>query len=162
MVNLTKKFCSYNQIRALTAIDLSTKKFYAVLISRHPNPTDDEITSGLARLCQKFGFFPAQINVDRGAVFTGTKFKELVRRITGTEAQAIGGCPNLEVRNGNLKRVVQGVVGVSNRKLLKPGNCLSQPFVEVFERVTEALNPSSGINEAQIISSLHDLRERFH
>ena len=85
MVNITKKFCNYNQIRALTAIDLSTKKFYAVLVSRHPNPTDDEITSGLARLCQKFGFFPAQINVDRGEVFKGTKFKELVRRINGNK-----------------------------------------------------------------------------
>ena len=162
VVNITKKFCKYNQIRALTALDLSTKQFFAVLVSRHPTPTDDEITSGLARLCKKFAFFPAQINVDRGGVFKGPNFKELVRKITGTEVQIISGCPNLEAQNGNLKRIVQGVVGIINSKLLDPGNCSGQPFLEVFEKVTEALTPDSGINEKNIISSLLDLHERFH
>ena len=155
------KFCKYNQIRALTALDLSTKKFYAVLVSRHPAPTDEEITNGLARLCQKFAFFPAQINVNFGWVFKGPIFKELVRKITGTEVQTIGVCP-LAARKGNLKRIVQGVVGIGNIKLLDPGNCSDQPFLEVFEKVTEALNPDSEINEKNIISSLHDLHERFH
>jgi len=44
VVNITKKFCKYNQIRALTALDLSTKQFFAVLVSRHPTPTDDDWT----------------------------------------------------------------------------------------------------------------------
>lgn len=108
-------------MRVLTALNLITKQFYAVLLSRRPEPTDEEMANALARLCKNFALYPARISTDNDPVFEGYYFNDLVQNITGNDVKVLKFNTYLLRRNERLIKIVQAVVGENNKKLINPG-----------------------------------------